>query len=60
MDEAVFIALKLAKSGLWGGNPQMILYARCDLVMDAVEHMAFLDRYESSMFEMNTERRGEK
>jgi len=38
----------------------MILYARCDLVMDAVEHMAFLDRYESSMFEMNTERRGEK
>jgi len=47
------IALRLAKAGYWGGDPEKIMSARVDFVLDAFEFELFQVEYEDVLHEMN-------
>lgn len=50
------IALRLAKAGYWGGDPEKVLEARVDMVMAAAGHETFLADYERAFIRLNRER----
>jgi hypothetical protein len=39
------IALRLAKEGYWGGDPERVLNGRVDLVLEAAEYEVFINKY---------------
>lgn len=47
------MALRLAKEGFWGGDPERVLRARADLVLEALQYVAMLPEYERAYIEMN-------
>lgn len=47
------VALRLAKSGWCGGNPEEVLKLRADLVMAAVQYESFRIDYEKTYYELN-------
>ena len=49
------IALRLAKSGYWGGDPERVLSARVDLVIDAMYYERMTAEYEAAEYELNKE-----
>lgn len=50
------MALRLASSGWWDGDPERVLLAPADLVMGAVQYEAFRAEYEQAYVEINKER----
>jgi hypothetical protein len=51
------IALKLARAGYGGGDPERILNMRVDLVIEAAQYEQFCNDYESEYIELNTEKK---
>jgi hypothetical protein len=51
MDEAVVVALRLAKEGF--GGVEAILAMPVDLVLDALEYSNFLATYNETLAELN-------
>lgn len=49
------VALRLAKAGYGGGDPERILKMRADLVVAAIQYEAFLIDYERTFLEINRE-----
>ena len=47
------IAFKLAKAGYWAGDPEKVLSARVDIVLDALAFETFQSDYESVEWELN-------
>lgn len=54
MDDAMLIALWLSKEGF--GRPQDILEMPVDIVMHAVNYIAYLAEYQETEFELNREK----
>jgi hypothetical protein len=57
VDDATFVALRLAGKGYGGGDPERILGMRVDMVMAALQYVAFEDDFGREYVEMN---RGDK
>ena len=47
------MALRLAKNGWWGGDPDKILGAPADSVMKAVHYEDFKGEYEAELMRLN-------
>ena len=47
------IALRLAKEGFWGGDPEKVMRARADQVVEAIQYVTFLGDYERAYLDMN-------
>lgn len=54
-DDALGIALRLARKGYWGGDPGVILKMPTDVVLAAVQYENFLADYEAAYVELNRE-----
>ena len=54
-DFEIAVALTLAKSGFFSGNPQLILNSSVDLVMQTYHYEIFTRNYEETVNEMNKE-----
>ena len=52
-DEALFIAIRLAKAGYCSGDPKKVLMTRADLVMAMLDYETFEADYESQYIELN-------
>lgn len=46
----MILALRLAKGGWWGGDPDAVLGAPADRVMLAVQYEGFTANYETEMY----------
>lgn len=49
------MALTIAKSGLFGGNPQIVLDTAVDVVLHSFHFTAFMQDYEETSIELNKE-----
>lgn len=47
----------LAKSGLYGGNPDIIYNSRVDRVIDLYHYNNFIKEYETTFYELNKEKK---
>lgn len=47
------LALRLAKVGYFGGDPERVLNGRVDLVLEALEYERFQGEYEDVYYEIN-------
>ena len=47
------VALKLARQGYYGGDPERVLKAPTDMVLAAAEYEGFLADYEMAYYELN-------
>lgn len=54
-DESLFIAMRLAKAGYYGGNPQAVLQAPVTVVIGMLEYEGFNDEYENAYMALNKE-----
>ena len=54
-DDDLVVALKLAKAGYCGGDPERIFQMRVDIVMAALHYEAFRADYERAFYELNRE-----
>jgi hypothetical protein len=45
----------VAKAGYYGGDPEKVLSARVDIVMDLIDYEAFTSDYEARYMELNRE-----
>ena len=54
-EEEIVIALTLAKSGLYGSNPQTVLESPVDIVMHSFHYNNFMQDYEETSIELNKE-----
>ena len=52
-NECLFQAIRLAKSGYFGGDPQSVLNAPVDIVQSLLEYERFIDDYESEYVFLN-------
>lgn len=53
----MLIALRLAKAGYAGGDPERILKMRADIVIAALQYEGFIGDYEAAYIELNREDR---
>lgn len=53
MDNATLLSLRLAREGFWGGDPQRVLEAPTDQVLDAWEFVNFQAKVEETTLELN-------
>jgi len=53
MSNTTLMALRLAREGFWGGQPERIQQAPLDLVLDAWEFVNFQAEYEETTIELN-------
>ncbi len=53
MDSTTLLSLRLAREGLWGGDPQKVLDAPTDQVLDAWEFINFQADLEETTLEIN-------
>ena len=51
----MMIALRLAKAGYTGGDPERVLKMRSDIVIAAIQYEAFINDYERAYIELNRE-----
>lgn len=51
--EEMLISLKLAKAGYFGGNPESVLQARVNVVLEALEYEKYLYDYDTALRELN-------
>lgn len=51
------VSCTLAKANLFGGNPETVLNARCDIVMNQYHHEMFTRDYEETYYELNKEKK---
>lgn len=51
------VALRLARAGYGGGDPEMILKMRADLVVAAIQYEEFNSDYERTHVELNRDPR---
>ena len=51
------LALRLAKGGYWGGDPEQVLRAPADQVVLAMHYEDFTVKYENEMHRLNTEQK---
>lgn len=51
----MIIALRLAKAGYAGGDPERILKMRADFVLAAIQYEKFVKDYEGAFIELNKE-----
>jgi len=51
----MIIANTLAKSGYFGGNPETVLNAPVDIVLNAFQYEIFSRDYENAIIELNKE-----
>jgi hypothetical protein len=49
------IALRLAKAGYWGGDPEKVLSAPADMVISAMQYEMYQQEYERTWVELNKE-----
>lgn len=49
------IACLLAKTGYFGGNPQIILNSPIDIVLQTYQYEIFTREYEETYYELNKE-----
>lgn len=49
----MLIAFRLAKAGYFGGNPELAMQARVDVVIGLFEYEKFLNDYEEAFRELN-------
>ncbi len=52
-DDLTVIALKVAKAGYYGGNPETVMKAKASLVLSVLEYEHFLVDYENAEYELN-------
>lgn len=52
-DESLAIALRLAKAGYMGGDPQRVSGAPVDVVVSMLHYESFLGEYERTWVQMN-------
>ena len=45
--------MHVARAGYYGGNPQAVLEARCDIVCSLIEYIHFTREYEAVEYELN-------
>jgi hypothetical protein len=50
------VALRLAREGYGGGDPEKVLQMRADIVLAAVQYESFRGDYERAYYELNKER----
>jgi len=50
----LIIALRLAKAGYGGGDPNRILAMPVDIVMAMIQYEIFLNQYEKAYIKLNT------
>jgi hypothetical protein len=50
------VALRLAREGYCGGDPEKVLQMRADLVMAAVQYENYRAEYERTFVELNREK----
>lgn len=55
VDEALGIAIRLARQGYGGGDPRVILKMPSSMVMTAAHYENFIVDYESTYVELNRE-----
>lgn len=53
----MMVALRLAKAGYAGGDPERVLKMRADLVLAALQYESFINDYERAYVEINREDR---
>ena len=46
-------ALRLAKAGYYGGDPEAVLRARVDMVLGLVQYEVFLNEYQEEEYLLN-------
>jgi len=51
----MMVALRLAKAGYAGGDPERVLSMRADIVIAALQYEAFIDDYERAFIDINKE-----
>lgn len=51
----MMVALRLAKAGYAGGDPERVLKMRADTVIAAIQYEAFINDYERAYIELNRE-----
>ena len=51
----MMVALRLAKAGYAGGDPERVLKMRADVVLAAMQYEAFLNEYERTYVDINRE-----
>jgi hypothetical protein len=49
------VALRLAKAGYAGGDPERVLRMRADIVVSALQYEAFVGDFEKAYIELNRE-----
>jgi hypothetical protein len=47
------VALRLARQGYYGGDPERVLQAPSDMVLAAAEYEGFLSDYETAYYDLN-------
>lgn len=47
--------MTLAKSGYYGGNPENVFMASCDIVMKTYHYEMYTRQYEATYIELNKE-----
>lgn len=52
-DEEVVVALKLAKAGWCGGNPEAVMEMSAEMVMAALQYEEFIPQFEKKWKELN-------
>ena len=52
-EEAIVVALRVAKAGYYGGDLEKILKAEADLVLKALHYSNFCTEYEEEYMELN-------
>ena len=50
---ALVVALRLARQGYYGGDPERVLKAPSDMVLAAADYEGFLADYEMAYYELN-------
>lgn len=53
LDFPTLVAVRLAKEGMFGGDPQRVLRAPCDLVFASWHFLQFQSEYEETLTELN-------
>jgi hypothetical protein len=54
-DESTFIALKIAEAGFYGGDPQRVLDAPVDMILNILRFREFQADYDKMFQAMNEE-----
>lgn len=54
--DEIVVALRVAKAGYYGGDPERVLAARVDLVIAALEYEVFTSDYEREYIRINKEK----